>query len=83
MFDKSTVTVREINDIKRRHKNFEDELRNSVNARSCEERRSEFESSNGIDSLREESQQLAFVWENNHIWPKSVFKFPPRSKRGY
>ena len=34
LFDKSTI--REINDVKRKHKNFEDELRNSVNARSVE-----------------------------------------------
>ena len=80
LFDKSTI--KEINDVKRKHENFEDELRNSVNTRSCEESESEFELSNGLDSFNEESQQSAFIWENNHIWPKSVFKFPPRSKRG-
>ena len=75
-FDKSIVT--EINSIKRNYKNFEKELRNSVNSRSCEETKSEAEFSNGPDS--EESQQ--FLWENNYLWPKNVFKIPPPSKRG-
>ena len=54
--------IREINDIKQK---FENELRNSMNQRSCEESKSEL--SNGNDRLHEESQQSGLIWENNKI----------------
>ena len=51
-----------------------------MNANSYEESKSEFDLNDGSDSLNEESQQSAFVWENNLPWPKSVFRFSPISR---